>query len=81
MKTGDKVIFIGADESQIKWGSNNDPNEHLRVGDIVEIESVEVHSWHTKLYLVGIPGKFNSVSFEPAPKNLRTAYEYLGSVD
>lgn len=68
MKTGDKVIFIGADADQIKWGSNDDPNIVMKEGDILEIESVETHSWHTKLHFVGIEGKFNSVSFKPIPE-------------
>lgn len=67
-KIGQKVIFTGATEDQIKWGSNDDPNKVMKVGAIVEIEKVEVHSWHTKLYFVGIAGKFNSVSFYPKPK-------------
>jgi len=29
-----------------------------------EGDHVEVNSWHTKIYLKGIHGKFNSVSFE-----------------
>lgn len=66
MKKGDNVIFIGASEDQIKWGGNDDPNKYLKRGDLAVIESVEVHSWHTKLYLHGIPGKFNSVSFKIA---------------
>ena len=63
MKKGDTVIFTGATEEQIKWGGNDDPNQFLKVGDKAIIEAKEVHSWHTKLYLVGIPGMFNSVSF------------------
>lgn len=67
MKKGDIVMFIGATEDQIKWGGNDDPNKHLKHGATVEIESIEVHSWHTKLRFVGIPGKYNSVSFKPIP--------------
>lgn len=67
MKIGDNVMFIGASKEQISWGGNNDPNEFLKEGDLAVIESVEVHSWHTKLYLKGIPGKFNSVSFKVVP--------------
>jgi hypothetical protein len=66
MKKGDTVIFTGATEEQIQWGGNDDPNQFLKVGDKAVIEAKEVHSWHTKLYLVGIPGKFNSVSFVKA---------------
>ena len=64
MKKGTKVKYIGCDEQQIRWGGNDDPSKNLFVGDRYIIEFVEVHSWHTKLKLVGIPGKFNSVCFE-----------------
>ena len=36
----------------------------LKTGKIYEIESVEVHNWHTKIKLKVIEGKFNSVCFE-----------------
>jgi hypothetical protein len=64
MNVGDKVKFIGAIKAQIQWGDNDDPNLVCNTEDIYEVEYVEVHSWHTKIYLVGIKGKFNSVSFE-----------------
>jgi hypothetical protein len=67
MKKGDKVMFTGSTIEQVRWGNNNDPNEIMKEGDIIEIERVEVHSWHTKLYFVGIAGKFNSASFSPVP--------------
>jgi len=63
-KKGDKVKFVSADDDQVKWGSNDDPRKVLNTEDVYEVETVEVHSWHTKLYLKGIKGKFNSVSFE-----------------
>ncbi|KKP51573.1 MAG: hypothetical protein UR43_C0019G0016 [candidate division TM6 bacterium GW2011_GWF2_33_332] len=64
MKIGDKVKFVSADDDQVKWGSNDDPRLVLNTDDVYEIESIEVHSWHTKIYLKGIKGKFNSVSFK-----------------
>lgn len=64
MKPGDKVKFTTADDDQVRWGSNDDPRLVLNTTDVYEIENVEVHSWHTKLYLKGIKGKFNNVSFE-----------------
>ena len=67
MKAGDKVIFVDASDEQVNWGSNDDPRLLLEKDKIYEIEEVEVHSWHTKIYLVGIKGKFNSVHFEEAP--------------
>ena len=64
MKAGDKVKFIEATIEQIRWGSNDDPNLVCEVGATYEVEKVEVHSWHTKIWLKGIPGKFNNASFE-----------------
>jgi hypothetical protein len=59
-----KVKFIGCNEYQVKWGSNDDPNPLLEIDGIYELEKMEVHTWHTKYYLKGIKGKFNSVCFE-----------------
>ena len=63
MRRGDVVRFDGASKEQIRWGSNTDPKDILRAGNFYEIESVEVHSWHTKISLKGIDGQFNSASF------------------
>ena len=60
-----KVRYIGCDDDQIKWGNNSDPRGILVLGNIYEVEKKEVHSWHTKIFLSGIKGKFNSVCFEP----------------
>ena len=59
-----KVKYIGTDDDQVRWGSNNDPRGLLEIGNIYEVEKEEVHTWHTKLYLKGINGRFNSVSFK-----------------
>ncbi len=63
---GDRIyaIFLGASEAQIQWGGNDDPNLVCKVGEKYEVERQEVHSYHTKYTLVGIKGKFNSVSFK-----------------
>lgn len=61
---GDKVKFTGCSKEQVMWGNNNDPNLSLKVNQVYEIQDVERHSQHTKLTLVGIDGKFNSVCFE-----------------
>jgi hypothetical protein len=63
-RIGDKVIYTGSDSDQVRFSSNDDPRKVLIEGDTYQIEKVEVHSWHTKLHLRGIKGKFNSVSFE-----------------
>ena len=59
-----KDQFVESSPDQVNWGSNDDPDLVLTRGNIYEVENVEVHSWHTKLYLKGIKGKFNSVSFK-----------------
>ena len=64
MKPGNKVIFIGCDEDQIHWGNCDDPNELLEKNETYVVESVEVHTWHTKIKLVGYEGKFNSICFK-----------------
>jgi hypothetical protein len=63
-RKGDRVIYIGCIDEQVSWGaSNDDPRKLLIEGNIYQIEKVEVHSYHTKLYLRDVCGKFNSVSF------------------
>ena len=63
-KVGDQVKYLGSTESQVEWGNNTNPEGILIEGDSYYLEKVEVHSWHTKLYLREIQGKFNSVCFE-----------------
>lgn len=64
IKVGDYVKFLGCSREQIQWGSNDDPNPILFLGDKYYVEHVYVHSQHTKIELRGIKGKFNSVCFE-----------------
>lgn len=63
-KSGDKVRYTGSIEEQVRWGNNDNPTGVLIEGDVYYIERVEIHTWHTKLYLRGVYGKFNSVCFE-----------------
>jgi hypothetical protein len=63
-RAGDKVIYLGCTEDQTNWASNDDPTKVLIKGYTYYIEKVEVHSWHTKLTLRNVRGKFNSVCFE-----------------
>jgi hypothetical protein len=63
MKPGDQVTFLGCSTHQIRWGNNDDPNPILEEGEVYVVESVEEHSWHTKIKLVGYDGRFNSVCF------------------
>ena len=61
----EKVKYTGCSDDQIKWGGHDDPKDILKIGEIYEVAKREVHSWHTKVFLVGIKGNFNSVCFEP----------------
>lgn len=63
-KAGDKVKYTGSIEEQVRWGNNDNPVGILIEGDVYYVERVEVHTWHTKLCLRGVYGKFNSVCFE-----------------
>lgn len=65
------AIYIGTTDYQVRWGGNDDPRPHLTVGQRVRIIDHEVHSWHTKVVVEGLPGlQFNSVSFQ-SPKAYR----------
>ena len=60
-----KVKYIGATETQIKFGSCENSIGVLKEGEVYEVETVETHSWHTKFHLKGYSGRgFNSVCFE-----------------
>ena len=62
---GDIVFYRGdATQEQIDWGNNNDPRDVLVSGQPYKIRSVDVRSWHTKLTLHQISGRFNSVHFD-----------------
>lgn len=63
MYPGTLVKFIGCSEEQTNWGGCDNPNGILIDGDKYYLEHVEVHSWHTKISLRGVKGKFNSVCF------------------
>ena len=64
---GELVRYVGASDAQVNWGGCDDPREILVEGDLFLLEDVEVHSWHTKVKLKGIEGRFNSVCFEHVP--------------
>lgn len=60
-----KYIATDVTDEQIHWGSCGDPRDKLIAGNEYEIDKVEVHSWHTKVFLKDFPGVgFNSVWFE-----------------
>lgn len=58
------ATYKGASEEQVQWGNGDDPRETLEIGYIYDIQYRDVHSWHTRIKLVGIQGEFNSVCFE-----------------
>lgn len=63
---GDRMRYASeASDCQVNWGNNDDPREHLTLGETYTVSDVDVRSWHTKLSFVECPGKrFNSVNFE-----------------
>ena len=58
-----KVKFIGCSDDQHNWGGHTGNYKELIVGNVYTIDKIEVHSWHTKYWLSGIEGSFNSVCF------------------
>ena len=42
--------------------SCEDTRKYLTVGEVYEVDRIEVRSWHTRLYIDGRP--FNSICFE-----------------
>lgn len=61
-----KVIYRGdATESQVNYGSNDDPRGILVPGQAYEIDGIEVHSFYTQIRVKEYPEKqFNSVHFD-----------------
>ena len=59
-----QLRYIGATDGQVNWGGNADPRGVLTEGEIYECIRVDVHSWHTKVFLKGFPKGFNSLNFE-----------------
>lgn len=65
LKPGDVVEYVGASDEQVRWGGNDDPRPLLSLGAHYRVSDVEVHSWHTKVTLDRVQGRFNSVHFRP----------------
>ncbi len=58
-----KVKFIANDPTT--WGVSKNNAGLLNLGEVYTIEKIEVHSWHTKVFLKEFPGvEFNSAWFE-----------------
>ena len=64
LKPGDEVKYVGCYSAQIKWGGHTDPRGVLKGSATYIVESVSVRSWHTKIYLAGFTGHFNSACFK-----------------
>ncbi len=63
MEIGSTVVFTGCSEEQRKWGSHAD-HSVLTVGAEYTVENLSVHSYHTKVWVYGKSGHFNSVCFD-----------------
>ena len=66
MKEKDIVKFTGCSTEQANWGTYDGYIKELVVGERYQIEAIEEHSWHTKVWLKNVKGSFNSVCFEEA---------------
>jgi hypothetical protein len=64
MKEGQTVRYLGCTAEQIRWGRNKDPRPILITKALYTLEKVEVHGWHTKIWLKHFGGPYNSVCFE-----------------
>lgn len=64
MEVGDKVKYTGCSDMQRQWGGCDDPRGILTIGSEYIISAVKVHSWHTKVSLKGIDGRFQSTCFD-----------------
>ena len=56
------VICINNEDNE--WGGADHASSYLNVGQIYHVSHIEMHSWHTRVYLVEFPNHwFNSVAF------------------
>jgi len=62
LKIGDVVEYLGCSKEQIAWGNNDEPSL-CSIGKKYSVIKVDIHRYHTKIELEGIPGRFNSVCF------------------
>jgi len=60
---GEKVKFI--ETYPFTWGVDKENANYLKLGNIYTVDRTEIHSFHTKVYLLEVPNiPFNSVWFE-----------------
>ena len=74
-QVGDLVTFNGWTKEQVNWG-NNDIPYMLILGRQYIIDKVETYTWHTKVKIKGVIGKFNSVHFTLADKYSKELENY-----
>ena len=59
-----KIRYTGSTQEQRRWGSYTGNYAALVIGKEYELDHQEVHAWHTKYFLKGVEGSFNSACFE-----------------
>ncbi len=61
-RVGDKIRFTNPDAG---WSHDvvTSKKAGLIVGQVYVVSKIEVHSWHTKVWLENFDGPFNSVQF------------------
>lgn len=65
LRKGMVLVTIG--NKHIPWGGCSPVEDYLSIGELCIVEKYEIHSWHTRIWIKGIPGEyFNSVHFEKA---------------
>jgi len=59
---GDLVVFKHSTNGTL--GDKDRASRYLVLGQTYYVKKVEIHSWHTKVYLEGFDFPFNSVMFD-----------------
>lgn len=59
-----KVKCIRKNEDTQNFGNCTGNIDDLEIGKIYTVLKCKVKKWHTKLYLIGLKGSFNSTMFE-----------------
>jgi hypothetical protein len=64
-----QLRFIDHCDEQRNWGGCEETVGKLVPGQVYEAERLEEHSWHTKVFLMGVASGrgFNTASFEYPP--------------
>lgn len=61
---GDLIRYTGCSDDQVRWGGNDDPRGVLEVGSTYSLYDIKIHTNHTKVWVDGGKGAYNSVCFE-----------------